>query len=433
MGIVVSDIMRFRRWITLLSVLMVLTVSVIAFSTSLHNNVGNEKYVLYYEITAKGDEGGIGRNIIMHELEKVVNLSSLKVGISDINFLVFIHRDSLKNNKRINIVNESSKSCMVFSKDTMLIINGLKDGDIVNAKLTLSFRDGIAKCGKEFNALPKVDSRWVLRDDYYVTKFKYLNITKPIVINLRTLNVFNKNGEWLGDWIFHIPRSKLSRKSYEVLVYSIEELMNLEFDTEKPLHGGVNLLYLELYNNDIRLVGYSCNFSNNIVRILQQPHEFIGVKNDEVLDLMDAIKSKMAEVMKACNISELPMSYDEDQGKLILFDIIYKISSELSDNKVWKFIPNLFSKCSTIHINNHELGHCQVYPGISYSGKYYVAAPLSMSINLSYNSDGVLQSLKLYSDLGFIYGYLPSVISREFNVFNVYMVKSWLHIKLVNP
>lgn len=34
MGIVVSDIMRFRRWITLLSVLMVLTVSVIAFSTS---------------------------------------------------------------------------------------------------------------------------------------------------------------------------------------------------------------------------------------------------------------------------------------------------------------------------------------------------------------------------------------------------------------
>jgi len=430
-----KDLRRKVLLVIPLLLLLVIPTSVLMLNNSTVNISGKKQFIIQYKITALG-EPSFGKHTIKTTYQDLKELINTTINPKEINFLVTIHRDYnelLKNfmkNKGISLLEELSKVCFILSKDLMFVIKGVKESNTLSANVSLIFEKGIAKCGKNFGSLPKIDTKWTFNGEYYLSEFNYLNLSKEIKVNLKTLNVFDDQGEWLGDWILEIPKDYLSNKSYVALVYGINELINVKFNADVNFSGAASLLILNTEGGNLSQAGYTCEVNGKVFKALPQERVFWGVEKGKVNSLINLIKRKMGKVLNSCGIRDIPFSYDEVLKKLTIFkDVILSNAGKV--NGVWSYVHNIFSDCEVMEFSNKQIKYCFTYSGIQYLNKYYIAHPLTFGTYFEYGDDGILKTAKFEVQGAHITDSLPGFIVKLFNLFNSHTSKSEIIIKLV--
>ncbi len=297
-------------------------------------------------------------------------------------------------------------SCRILASEMYLVIHRYDRGGI---NITLVFRKGIAVCGEKYRPLPRVDSSWIVKDGFYVAVFHYLNITKTIHVNMQTGLAFNNHGNFVGEWIFNLAKSDIGSNS-TLLLYNV--LPKTEMDIGNRTYSLANLIYVEKRNGEF--------IAKPIVMLLNKTIVHIGG-----LILMERIVSPFQNAGsctvygKDIRVENLPpfLVYRRtipENKTLIMYYVKSSMLSRINHHKELMRITIIGKHEHVFKTLSGKVTVKHIIYGVKIQNNTYVAGLDLGLINITYNSNGELQELKMSVTTGLLYNALPMIIDDLF-------------------
>ena len=420
-------------FVTVLAVLLALGIvsyNYVTHSLNESRPIVNKGTCIVYEIVPSGSLLGIPSSIMDSRTAEILN--SLNVTTTDLRDLVTTYPFYIQFYRSYyDLVLDHSKGvldwnkmCEVVAKRAFIILRVTDmNKTYAHVSITLSLTDGYARCSYSYGTLPTINGHWIKANKFYVARFKSLNMTREVLINLNTFEVRDTSNTY-GEWVFWLNRRDLSQK-YTLLLYHIDDMAEVAHYSSSVVASGVaKLLILNLtreapsgYNLNGKVISKDQQiYTDNVI----VPSEVImlNITRDDAGYFLNLLRKNNCKCK--WRPFPLPVQYVEESRKLIINKDVLPEIIDLS-SKPWIYIANLtrYSHKITLRLPNGEERTILAYdvlPGIRYGNKYYVAL-ICNDGEVSYTKSGLLLYLKLNGgNAGLLYDKLPTVIAHAFAI-----------------
>jgi len=370
--------------------------------------------------------------------------------VNEVNYIITVQKDYWKAvSSKIISINGSDplETGMIACKNIYIIIKVdtiERDNIIVN--ITLSMRKGYAHFGIKYDPLPITDTGWYLKNEFYVSYFNSLNMSKLLIIDRRNHDVKDLMGFGLGEWPFWLKDIKTN---YDAVLYGLDDTAFIEgFNVTKPLSGDARIIVLNMTSSAPTIFSINnihINPENQIYTnkgLLGSEIRILNVTFDEKEQIMDLLRKLDTTCLQNTGCREIAM-HTVFPG-IIMYDnnsIIIKhgLPNIMNFNdKPWTYINDaaiLAREYPILNMGYHKI--ITIMHGIEYKGSRYITIGFPDLEAVSYDKNSKLLlyiSVKNKNNIfGMLNTILPSVIVRAFGIAGFELTRySELSMKLVN-
>ena len=408
-----------------------ITVNNTQVETTYRGNVSTITYTLKPIGTLEDKVSMIMYNSSINYLLKHVGIKD--TSSANLKFFVTIYEDydeyvklKLKGSEAL-LAKLFNSSCRIASKDLIITMSIRKvDEEVFKVSMKLTFIDGVASCGIEFNELPVIDGRWIRANNSFIAKFNTLNVSREIYVNRLSGISSDVKGKLLGHFIFKLGERALREKS-ALLLYNTWHQPELKLGNSwYPI---INLVYVINEGTEFMVKGISIDKLKNMPKgVLLCETKFTGIPLKTANEIIKLLKSR--EVMNIPPFLKY-FVYFENNGTLIRWKLDLSKIPSLCSSKLNLVKVGSMERSLTIYGSNvKEKRTCY---GLRIGDKYYIAALSPNVERLVYDRNGMLKRGIISLSSGYLSEALPEVITASFGITDESIVNaSKIIIELTN-
>ena len=412
-----------------------------ALNNSNSSNLSKSSYVLTYEIRSYGSisdhvKSYIFTNIvnkIIGEYRDVLANYSLKPEYYVVVYKNYsLYMDTWKKlSHSQSVVNDiellQPYSCKILASMIQVFITPINifENNTLEVNTTLVFNNGLAVCGEKYSPLPISDSKWIRKEENYITLFNTLNITRTVYIDESNGAVTNSDEEFIGEWVFQLSMSDLGRNT-TLILYNIDT--NTLTSIGNKTYPLANLVYVYRYQN-------SYISKPIIITTNNETKKVEGIILVETI--ISPIPENLINTLKQRKIYNMPpfiqyYKYLRENNTLIK-PYIETAKIPIQKYKPWTNILRIGKIMFKKELGEKKISMERIIYGVKINNEYYIASINLGIMNIIYNEQGELINAKIKLYGGNLYSALPSVINELFGIGYESMTNSSIiEISLVN-